>query len=90
LKGICFQGFDISKLKRSLYGKGHYTTPYIQIAEEFATETSFRSHKITYVIQSRVNPENIIKRNDNKYWILPNNDDLRPYGICYKILAVNN
>jgi hypothetical protein len=84
------QGFDISKLKRSLYGKGHYTTPYIQIAEEFATETSLRSLKITYVIQSRVNPQNIIKRNDNKYWILPNNDDLRPYGICYKILPVYN
>jgi hypothetical protein len=85
LKGICLDGFDIKKLKRSLYGKGHYTTPLIEVADAFATFTELNGVKIKYVIQSRVNPKSLIKKNDGKYWILPTNDDLRPYGICYKV-----
>ena len=89
LKGICLDGFDISKLKRSKFGKGHYTTPFISIAESFATVATIDGVQIKYVIQSRVNPQSIIRRNDDKYWILPTNDDLRPYGFCYKIYTQN-
>jgi ubiquitin len=85
LKRICLDGFDISKSQRDKYGKGHYTTPFITIAEKFATEASVDGVLIKYVIQTRVNPESIIRKNDDEYWILPNDDDLRPYGICYKI-----
>lgn len=90
LKGICLDGFDIKKLKRSLYGKGHYTTPLIEVADAFATFTELNGVKIKYVIQSRVNPKSLIKKNDGKYWILPTNDDLRPYGICYKVYGEKN
>ena len=90
LKGICLDGFDIKKLKRSLFGKGHYTTPFIETAEGFASFTQLNGVKIKYVIQSRVNPRNILKRNDDKYWILPRNDDLRPYGICFKVYGEKN
>lgn len=89
LRGICSDGFDIVKLKRFLYGKGHFTTPFMSIAEKFAQETKVNGSRIVFIIQSRVNPRKIIKRNDNKYWILPNNQDLRPYGICFKILNQN-
>ena len=85
LKGICLKGFDTRKLKRSLYGKGHYTTPFIEIADSYATYIQFNGVRIKYIIQSRVNPKSILKRNDGKYWILPSNDDLRPYGICFKV-----
>ena len=85
LKGISLNGFNLDKLKRGLFGWGHYTTPFIEIAEEYATPIEVNGVKIKYIIQSRVDPKKIIKRNDEKYWILPNNDDLRPYGICFKI-----
>ena len=90
LKGICLDGFDITKLKRRLYGKGHYTTPYIQIADSYASFTQINGVKIKYIIQSRVHPRKILKRNDGKYWILPSNDDLRPYGICFKVWEEKN
>ena len=86
LKGICLNGFDLVKLKRFKFGKGHYTTPYIEIAKSFATEIRINGQRIIYIIQSRVNPKKIVKRNDEKYWILPSNDDLRPYGICFQII----
>jgi hypothetical protein len=85
LKGICLDGFDISKSQRDKFGKGHYTTPLITIAEKFATEASIDGVLIKYVVQTRVNPKSINRKNDDKYWILPNDDDLRPYGFCYKI-----
>jgi hypothetical protein len=72
------------------YGKGHYTTPYIEIAKYFATEIRINDQRIIYIIQSRVNPRNIIKRNDERYWILPSNNDLRPYSICFQIVTENN
>jgi ubiquitin len=90
LKGICLNGFDLSKLKRFKFGKGHYTTPYIEIAKSFATEIRINDQRIIYIIQSRVDPRKIIKRNDQRYWILPNNNDLRPYSICFQIISENN
>jgi ubiquitin len=87
LKGICLDGFDISKSQRDKFGKGHYTTPFITIAEKFATEASIDGVLIKYIIQTRVNPKSIIRKNDDKYWILPNDFDLRPYGFCYKIFT---
>ena len=50
-RGICLDGFDLKKLKRSLSGKGHYTTPLIDIADSFATFTKFNGVKIKYIIQ---------------------------------------
>jgi ubiquitin len=90
LKGICLNGFDLSKLKRFIFGKGHYTTPYIEIAKSFATEIRINDQRIIYIIQSRVDPRKIIKRNDERYWILPSNNDLRPYSICFQIVTENN
>jgi ubiquitin len=90
LKGICLNGFDLTKLKRFKYGKGHYTTPFIEIAKSFATEIRINDQRIIYIIQSRVNPRKIIKGNDGRYWILSSNIDLRPYSICFQIVPENS
>jgi hypothetical protein len=90
LKGICLNGFDLTKLKRFKYGKGHYTTPFIEIAKSFATEIRINDQRIIYIIQSRVNPRKIVKGNDGRYWILPSNNDLRPYSICFQIAPENS
>ena len=84
--GICFEGFDMTKWKREVYGKAHYTTPDIQIAETYAEKVLINGKWVKFVIQSRVNPENLLIRNDGKYWLLPNDKDLRPYGLCFKFL----
>jgi hypothetical protein len=90
LKGICLGGFDFSKLKREVYGKGHYTTPFIEIAESYTTKVMMNDEEINYIIQCRVNPLKIIKANNKRYWILPSNDDIRPYGWCYKVRSEKN
>ena len=68
---ICLKGFDIEKWKRTLYGQAHYTTPDIDIAESCAEEVKINGRCIKFVIQSRVNSENLLIRNDGKYWLLP-------------------
>lgn len=89
IKGICLNGFDITKLKRFAYGKGHYTTPIVSIAELYAQKLMFDNFTLVFIIQSRVDPKKLIKRNDNKYWIVPESEDLRPYGVCYKISNIS-
>ena len=88
--GICLKGFDMNKWKREKYGQAHYTTPDINIAESYAKKVSINGQQIKFVIQSRVNPENILIRKDGKYWLLPNDNDLRPYGLCFKLFYEEN
>lgn len=87
IHGISFKGFDMSKWKRELYGKAHYTTPFIEIAEQYACHAYLGGQTIKFVLQCRVNSDRMLVRKDGKYWLLPNDQDLRPYGICFKIIC---
>ena len=76
----------MNKWKRALYGNAHYTTSDIQIAETYAKEVKIDSRYVKFVIQSRVNPKNLTEAvtDHGKYWLLTNDHDLRPYGLCFK------
>ena len=87
LEGFSFDGFDLNKIKNLNNGKGHIVTPFINEAIEYASKFVIDNQTIIYVIQSRVNPAKIIRRKDEKFWILPSNEDLRPYGICCKTIG---
>ncbi|KAM9958092.1 hypothetical protein ACTFIW_013068 [Dictyostelium discoideum] len=81
---IAMEGFQLSKCTRFAYGKGIYSTPSIEIARTYGK--TFKKDNCEYVIvlQNRVNPINLIKKDDIQYWISPNDKDIRPYGICIK------
>ncbi|CAF1029194.1 unnamed protein product [Adineta ricciae] len=89
---IAQSGFDLSKHKRFLYGRGVYTTPNIDIAETFATHFTRNGRKFCVVIQNRINPETVVKLSADQdgvddYWISPSADDVRPYGYCIKSIS---
>ncbi|KAM9958091.1 hypothetical protein ACTFIW_013067 [Dictyostelium discoideum] len=61
-----------------------YSTPSIDIAKTYG-KTFKKKGECQYIIvlQNRVDPKTVIKL-DNKYWISPNDTDIRPYGVCIK------
>ena len=89
-EGIAKTGYDIKKLEAFLYGKGHYSTPDINVAAGYAISFSFGGKLYKAVMQNRINLENtkIVPKekthDDAEYYVTPSNDDLRAYGICIR------
>ncbi|CAG8469647.1 10695_t:CDS:2 [Acaulospora colombiana] len=85
-------GYLLSKGKRFMFGQGVYSTPDINIAAQYATEFTHNGESYKMVFQNRVNPENLVRISADKtkvgteYWISPKGEDIRPYGICIKVL----
>ncbi|KAM9977400.1 hypothetical protein ACTFIR_011266 [Dictyostelium discoideum] len=81
---IAMEGFKLSKCTGFAYGKGIYSTPSIEIARTYGK--TFKKDNCEYVIvlQNRVNPKTVIKKDSIQYWISPNDADIRPYGVCIK------
>jgi len=79
-------GYQLNNGKRFTHGPGIYSTPNIKIAEKYATVFSYRGVEYKMVFQNRVNPEGLEKVTDgnNEYWITPNQENIRPYGVCIR------
>ncbi|GBB96654.1 hypothetical protein RclHR1_02800004 [Rhizophagus clarus] len=84
VESIAHNGYQLSRGMRFMYGRGVYSTPFINIAEQFAEE--FENNNIRYkvIIQNRVNPEGLTKHHRNTYWLTPREEGIRPYGLCIK------
>ena len=84
---IAQAGYDLTKHKRFMYGRGVYSTPNINVAKAFATTFTVNAQQYYVVLQNRVNPKTLIKVNGDRsegedYWISPDAADIRPYGLC--------
>lgn len=87
--GIARQGYLLSKGKRFKYGKGIYSTPSIEVAELYASGFKFQGKQYHVVFQNRVSPTNMEtaqEANVGEYWVQPNENLIRPYGLCIKEL----
>ena len=90
IKGIAESGYDSSKLERELHGKGHYSTPDIEVAALYAQPFILDRKRYKMVFQNRVNlDESIIIPEERtgagaEYFVTPLRDNIRPYGICIK------
>jgi hypothetical protein len=91
-KSIAETGFDVTKGKRFKFGHGIYSTPDINIAALYANTFIHNNEEYCLVFQNRVNPKTLIRipTNIGEYWISPNSEDIRPYGICIKKLLPRN
>ncbi|RGB28547.1 hypothetical protein C1646_745800 [Rhizophagus diaphanus] len=91
-KSIAETGFDVTKGKRFKFGHGIYSTPDINIATLYANTFIHNNEEYCLVFQNRVNPKTLIRipTNIGEYWISPNSEDIRPYGICIKKLLPRN
>ena len=90
IQGIVKSGYDRSRLRRERFGKGHYSTPDIEVAKGYAANFEFEGKKYLMVLQNRVNLANStiipkeVTRAGAEYFVTPSRDSIRPYGICIK------
>ena len=79
---ICKEGYKVGP--RKAFGKGVYSSPYINVAEGYASEFNYEGVRYKGVFQNRVNPGGVKIEYGGKYWVCPNPADIRPYGLCVK------
>lgn len=88
-KSIAQVGFDLTKHKRFIHGRGIYSSPDISVAKGFAKSFLCNGEEHLVILQNRVNPKNLIKLSNDEtgngeYWISPEATDIRPYGVCIR------
>ena len=89
-EGIAEEGYFIGP--RDRYGKGVYSSPYLHIAEGYATRFHKDDKTWKIIFQNRVNPAEDHLRivNNGLYWLCPKQDpdnnvhDIRPYGVLVR------
>ncbi|PAV87313.1 hypothetical protein WR25_09424 [Diploscapter pachys] len=84
---IVKQGFDTNKCRRFAYGKGIFCTPDPRTALAYGNNLDYNGKSYRMIFQLRVDPSKIevVKKKDSQmgeYWIVPNEDSIRAYGIC--------
>ncbi|CAB4477885.1 hypothetical protein RhiirA5_423765 [Rhizophagus irregularis] len=84
---IAVGGFDSSKGKRFAFGKGIYSSPYSTEAEAYSTTFPFNNHTYRVMFQNRVNPADLRKANQDRYWITVTDQNIRPYALCWKMIS---
>ncbi|RIA94166.1 hypothetical protein C1645_760742, partial [Glomus cerebriforme] len=86
VNSIADNGYLLSEGRRFAHGRAIYSTPEITIAERYATECNHNGSRYKFVFQNRVNPVNLKKINNVSYWLAPSESDIRPYGLCVKVI----
>ena len=78
------------QMNRDRFGKGHYSSPNVLVAEKYGTKFTFGGVRYVMVLQNRMNPNTMTKIPQSKtgdldeYWITTNAEDIRAYSICVK------
>ncbi|KAH7716645.1 polyubiquitin 11-like protein [Aphelenchoides avenae] len=93
--GIVSNGFDLMKGQRFKYGRGIYCTPDPDVARAYGHDYTFNGRRYRMVLQTRVDPSvlHVVKANgadglSGEYWLVPDGEHIRPYGVC--VYAVNS
>uniref|UniRef100_A0A914D2M0 Ubiquitin-like domain-containing protein n=1 Tax=Acrobeloides nanus TaxID=290746 RepID=A0A914D2M0_9BILA len=90
-ESIIREGFRLDKCSRFLYGNGIYCTPDPKVAFEYGIAFRYEGSSYKLIIQTRVDPslyKSVHKKPDaieeglGEYWLVPNGEAIRPYGIC--------
>ena len=89
---IAQDGYDLSKGKRFVYGRGVYSTPSVKVAAMYAQTFTHDGVDCQLVFQNRVSTQGlmVIDAADTgvgEYWVQPDDQLIRPYGICLKLLS---
>ncbi len=89
---LCDQPTETSSSEKTrlIFGKGHYSSPSVLVAQKYGTEFTFQGIKYAMVLQNRVNPKTtrMLPQKEtgdlDEYWITTNAEDIRAYSICIK------
>lgn len=88
-KSISQVGYDLSRGQRIAFGHGIYSTPDVETAALYSKEFRYNGKCFEMVLQNRVNPKTLKKvgrqrTGRGEYWVNPQEDDVRPYGILIR------
>ncbi|KAI1712330.1 ubiquitin family domain-containing protein [Ditylenchus destructor] len=94
LSGIVKEGLSLEKGRRFQFGRGIYCTPDPETALLYAATYNFQGKRYRLILQTRVNPDKllVVRKKDareGEYWLLPTQEDIRPYGVCVYPGAAN-
>ncbi|CAI2190503.1 7930_t:CDS:2 [Funneliformis geosporum] len=84
---IAEDGFNYGRNRNFNFTHGIYSIPDVNVAIKYATRFIHNGQNVAVLFQNRVNP-NTLQRitaqetGSGEYWISPNGDDVRSYGIC--------
>ena len=91
-ENIVKEGYKIGP--RAMYGPGIYTSPSLEMAgSRYAQQFTYNGKTYKIALQNRVNPDRnghlkIVSASQTgvgaDYWVSPNEDDVRPYGILVR------
>ncbi|KAI6657925.1 hypothetical protein LOD99_15643 [Oopsacas minuta] len=79
---ICEEGYKVGPGAK--FGRGVYSSPDINLAKFYATQFLINGVKYLGIFQNRVNPKGVKIEYAGKYWVCPDPNDIRPYGLCVK------
>ena len=79
---ICREGYKVGP--RMGYGRGVYSSPYIEVASAYAQNFTFGGATYIGVLQNRVNQNGVDIVNHGQIWICPNPANIIPCGLCVK------
>ena len=77
---IAAEGYKVGP--RGAYGRGVYSSPYIEEAAQYSKEFSYEGEIYKGVFKNRVNPDGVQIVYDGKYWLCPDPLNIRPYALC--------
>jgi hypothetical protein len=87
---ISSRGYDTGKCTRDKFGPGIYSTPSPEVATKYAISFPHKGKSYRMMVQNRVNLNNSNIVPEEKtgvgaaYFVTPNDEDIRPYGVCLK------
>ena len=79
---ICEGGYKVGP--GGLYGRGVYSSPYIEVASQYAQSFTFEGATYIGVLQNRVNKKCVKIVHDGQFWICPDPANIIPCGLCVK------
>ena len=77
-------GFTHKKSKDNYLQSGIYSTPYIELAEKYATTFFHNGKAYLVVLQNRINPKRNKMVNNNLFYLAKDPQDIRPFGVCIR------
>ena len=79
---ICEEGYKVGP--EGLYGRGVYSSPYIEVASGYAQSFTFEGATYIGVLQNRVNQNGVNIENNGQIWVCPDPSDIIPCGLCVR------
>lgn len=80
---IAQEGSRRSRGKEFVYERGIFMAPSIAVAAKYANSFEHAGKRYGMVLQNRVNPIGLkMIGGEDEYWVQPNPEYVRPYGIC--------